>query len=120
MKSARAWLEMTAERLRNFITKLFGHETVQRMSNQEILNLVARIKQSAVKTEQVSSNNDIRFSLNENADSDFAKAVDKIAGGEAVDKYINVGTTPSVLKILGLPDVRVTISGVSTMLHKKH
>lgn len=122
MKSARAWLEMTAERLRNFITKLFGHETVQRMSNQEILNLVARIKQSAVKTEQVSSNNDIRFSLNENADSDFAKAVDKIAGGEAVDKYINVGTTPSVLKILGLPDVRVTISGqvLNKVMRGKH
>lgn len=111
MKSARAWLEMTAERLRNFITKLFGHETVQRMSNQEVLNLVARIKQSAVKTEQVSSNNDIRFSLNENADSDFAKAVDDIANGKFSSQIIEVGTTPSVLKMLGLPDANVVISG---------
>ena len=54
---------------------------------------------------------DIRLSLNESVNSDFAKAVDKIASGEAVAKYINVGTTPSVLKMLGLPDVRVTISG---------
>nr|DAE03342.1 MAG TPA: Large polyvalent protein associated domain 38 [Podoviridae sp. ct9R41] len=111
MKSARAWLEMTAERLRNFITKLFGHEIVQRMSNQEVLNLVARIKQSAVKTEQVSSNNDIRFSLNENADSDFAKAVDDIANGKFSSQIIEVGTTPSVLKMLGLPDANVVISG---------
>lgn len=111
IKSARAWLEMTAERLRNFITKLFGHETVQRMSNQEVLNLVARIKQSAVKTEQVSSNNDIRFSLNENADSDFAKAVDDVANGKFSSQIIDVGTTPSVLKMLGLPDANVVISG---------
>ena len=54
---------------------------------------------------------DIRLSLNESVNSDFAKAVDKIASGEAVAKYINVGTTPSVLKMLGLPDIRVTISG---------
>ena len=53
----------------------------------------------------------INHVLNESANSDFAKAVDKIASGEAVAKYINVGTTPSVLKMLGLPDVRVTISG---------
>lgn len=111
MKSARAWLEMTAERLRNFITKLFGHETVQRMSNQEVLNLVARIKQSAVKTEQVSSNSEIRFSLNENADSDFAKAVDTASQGGNIQGYIKVGTTPSVLKMIGLPDANVTIHG---------
>ncbi|WP_219843702.1 MuF-C-terminal domain-containing protein [Haemophilus haemolyticus] len=111
MKSARAWLEMTAERLRNFITKLFGHETVQRMSNQEVLNLVKRIKQSAVKTEQVSSNSEIRFSLNENADSDFAKAVDDVANGKFSSQIIEVGTTPSVLKMLGLPDANVVISG---------
>ncbi|WP_168770095.1 LPD38 domain-containing protein [Haemophilus influenzae] len=65
---------------------------------------------------------DIRLSLNESADSDFAKAVDKIASGEAVAKYINVGTTPSVLKILGLPDVRVTISGqvLNKVMRGKH
>lgn len=65
---------------------------------------------------------DIRLSLNESADSDFAKAVDKIAGGEAVAKYINVGTTPSVLKMLGLPDVRVTISGqvLNKVMRGKH
>ena len=65
---------------------------------------------------------DIRLSLNESANSDFAKAVDKIAGGEAVAKYINVGTTPSVLKMLGLPDVRVTISGqvLNKVMRGKH
>ena len=108
MKSARAWLEMTAERLRNFITKLFGRETVQRMSNQEVLNLVARIKQSAVKTEQVSSNNDIRFSLNENADSDFAKAVDDVFNSSETrfdnNRWIELGTTPEALIQSGITE----------------
>jgi putative uncharacterized protein (fragment) len=108
MKSARAWLEMTAERLRNFITKLFGHETVQRMSNQDVLNLVARIKQSAVKTEQVSSNNDIRFSLNENADSDFAKAVDDVFNSSETrfdnNRWIELGTTPEALIQSGITE----------------
>lgn len=108
IKSARAWLEMTAERLRNFITKLFGHETVERMSNQEVLNLVARIKQSAVKTEQVSSNNDIRFSLNENADSDFAKAVDDVFNSSETrfdnNRWIELGTTPEALIQSGITE----------------
>ena len=108
MKSARAWLEMTAERLRNFITKLFGHETVQRMSNQEVLNLVARIKQSAVKTEQVSSNSEIRFSLNENADSDFAKAVDDVFNSSETrfdnNRWIELGTTPEALIQSGITE----------------
>ena len=108
MKSARAWLEMTAERLRNFITKLFGHETVQRMSNQEVLNLVARIKQSAVKTEQVSSNSEMRFSLNENADSDFAKAVDDVFNSSETrfdnNRWIELGTTPEALIQSGITE----------------
>ncbi len=62
------------------------------------------------------NNNDIRYSLNESADSDFAKAVDEIAQGKSVARYVSVGTTPNVLKMIGLPDVRVTISG--EVLHK--
>lgn len=50
-----------------------------------------------------------RFSLNENSDSPFAKAVDMVAQGGNVSGYVNVGTTPSVLKMLGLPDVKVSI-----------
>ena len=59
---------------------------------------------------------DIRLSLNESANSDFAKAVDEVAQGHPLSQYVKVGTTPEVLKMLGLPDVRVTISG--EVLHK--
>ena len=53
----------------------------------------------------------IRLSLNESADSDFAKAVDDVANGKFSSQIIDVGTTPSVLKMLGLPDANVVISG---------
>lgn len=51
------------------------------------------------------------YSLNEDPNSEFAKAVDTVAQGGSVAGYVNVGTTPDVLKMLGLPDVKVTIHG---------
>lgn len=54
---------------------------------------------------------DIRLSLNESANSDFAKAVDVASQGGNIHGYIKVGTTPTVLKMIGLPDVNVTIHG---------
>lgn len=52
-----------------------------------------------------------RFSLDESPDSAFARAVDDAARGRQVSGYVRVGTTPDVLKMLGLPDVRVTVHG---------
>ena len=53
----------------------------------------------------------IRLSLNESDNSDFVKAVDDVANGKFSSQIIEVGTTPSVLKMLGLPDANVVISG---------
>jgi len=52
---------MTAQKIKDFLSKFFGVERATQFSDEDVLNLVARIKQSAVKTEQVSSNNDIRL-----------------------------------------------------------
>lgn len=53
----------------------------------------------------------IRLSLNESADSDFVKAVDKIAQGKRGrnDRFLNMGTTPPVLKMIGLKEVKVAM-----------
>ncbi len=60
---------------------------------------------------QKDSNSDFRLSLNESADSDFAKAVDTtIQGGKPSRQYIPMGTTPDALKMLGLPDTKVLVS----------
>nr|WP_314741338.1 hypothetical protein [uncultured Haemophilus sp.] len=58
-----------------------------------------------------------RFSLNESSDSPFAKAVDTVVnGGQTTGKYIAMGTTPDVLKMLGLPDANIRIS--DEVIHK--
>ena len=49
-------------------------------------------------------NDDIRLSLNESANSDFAKAVDDVVSGRVKGRFINMGTTPDVFKMIGLPD----------------
>lgn len=54
---------------------------------------------------------DIRLSLNESANSDFAKAVDDVVSGNVAQGRISMGTTPDVLKMLGLPDSKVRITG---------
>ena len=53
----------------------------------------------------------IRLSLNESANSDFAKAVDKIANGKRGrnDRFLNMGTTPPVFKMLGLKEVKIAM-----------
>lgn len=52
----------------------------------------------------------LRFSLNESPDSAFARAVDDVVGGKVSRGFVKMGTTPDVLKMLGLPDVKIRIS----------
>ena len=53
----------------------------------------------------------IRLSLNESANSDFAKSVDKIANGKRGrnDRFLNMGTTPPIFKMLGLKEVKIAM-----------
>lgn len=53
---------------------------------------------------------DILFSLDESPDSAFARAVDDVVGGKVSRGFVKMGTTPDVLKMLGLPDVKIRIS----------
>ena len=52
----------------------------------------------------------ILFSLDESPDSAFARAVDDVVGGKVSRGFVKMGTTPDVLKMLGLPDVKIRIS----------
>ena len=52
----------------------------------------------------------ILFSLDESPDSAFARAVDDVVGGKVSRGFVKIGTTPDVLKMLGLPDVKIRIS----------
>lgn len=62
-QSSKSWLAMTAQRIKGFLSKFFGAERVAQFSDEDVLNLVANIKKSAVGNFNESGN--VRFSRNE-------------------------------------------------------
>lgn len=86
------------------------HGKLQSGRVASVLKKLLEYKTQGGKTENTPSEG-LRFSLDESPDSAFARAVDDAARGRQVSGYIRVGTTPDVLKMLGLPDVRVTVHG---------
>lgn len=63
-----------------------------------------------------------QYSLNENSDSEFVKAVDDFVAGRSVKNNITLGNTPNVLKMLGFPDVKVKLwdNRLAKILKDKH
>ncbi|HEH9726213.1 TPA: hypothetical protein SIC65_002220 [Pasteurella multocida] len=111
-KGLKSWFEMTAQRIREFIAKLFGKETADKFGHNDLISLLSDINKSA-GGDVLSNNkfNNAKFSLNEEPSSSFAKAVDRIenAGPSNPKRYINMGTTPPVLKMLGLGEVKIAM-----------
>lgn len=110
----------------NFFKRLVARITgrnLDTVSNQEVLNLLATVKQGIAKSAENPIASDARYSLSEESDSDFAKAVDAIAEGENLTlPRITLGTTPDVLKMLGIADANVVMN-VRTLrkdMVKKH
>ena len=62
-QSTKSWLAMTAQRIKEFLSKIFGAERAVQFSDEDVLNLVAKIKESAVG--ELNENGDVRFSRNE-------------------------------------------------------
>lgn len=96
----------------NFFKRLVARITgrnLDTVSNQEVLNLLATVKQGIAKSSENSTASEARYSLSEESDSDFAKAVDAFVEGNEVKTSISMGTTPDVLKMIGLSDVEVKI-----------
>lgn len=96
----------------NFFKRLVARITgrnLDTVSNQEVLNLLATVKQGIAKSAENPTASYARYSLSEESDSDFAKAVDAFVEGNEVKTSISMGTTPDVLKMIGLSDVEVKI-----------
>lgn len=74
-----------------------------------VLKKLLEYKTQGGKTEDTPSEG-ARFSLDESPDSAFARAVDDVVGGKVSRGFVKMGTTPDVLKMLGLPDVKIRIS----------
>lgn len=74
-QSAKSWLAMTAQRIKEFLAKIFGAERAAQFSDEDVLNLIARIKEKAIGkyTEVLSVDDGVRYSIyhrrNNNPDS---------------------------------------------------
>ncbi|WP_066111379.1 LPD38 domain-containing protein [Gallibacterium salpingitidis] len=109
-KNFKAWFKIIADKVRQLMNKLFGR-SFDEMTDYDLIRLIGGIKQG-INSNPTPPTTGKRFSLNEHPDSDFARAVDDVASGKfTAQQVIDVGTTPAVLKMLGLPDVNVVING---------
>lgn len=62
-QSTKSWLAMTAQRIKDFLSKFFGVERAAQFSNEDVLNLISRIKNSSLN--ETRETGDLRFSRNE-------------------------------------------------------
>lgn len=109
-----SFLSFITSRLREIIGKLFGlnHHSFSNAELFDLLGLVNNaIDKASVKPKEKGDHQSLRYSLNESPDSAFAKAVDEVVNGNVTRGYITMGSTPDVLKMLGLPDVKIRIQG---------
>ncbi|MEE6076465.1 hypothetical protein [Avibacterium paragallinarum] len=99
-----------ANKLRKIVGAVLKKD-LSKATTADILSLLKQLNQDP-HTENVSpeTEQDTRYSLNESADSEFAKAVDAVANGEDPSSpIITLGKTPDVLKMLGIDDAKVVI-----------
>ena len=74
-QSTKSWLAMTAQRIKDFLAKFFGAGRAAQFSDEDVLNLIARVKEKAIGkyTEISSVDNGVRYSIyhrrNNNSDS---------------------------------------------------
>lgn len=67
-QSTKSWLAMTAQRIKDFLSKFFGAERAAQFSDEDVLNLISRIKNSSLN--ETRETGDLRFSRNEELTED--------------------------------------------------
>lgn len=67
-QSTKSWLAMTAQRIKDFLSKFFGVERAAQFSDEDVLNLISRIKNSSLN--ETRETGDLRFSRNEELTED--------------------------------------------------
>lgn len=67
-QSTKSWLAMTAQKIKDFLSKFFGVERAAQFSDEDVLNLISRIKNSSLN--ETRETGDLRFSRKENSDLD--------------------------------------------------
>jgi hypothetical protein len=68
-QSTKSWLAMTAQKIKDFLSKFFGVERAAQFSDEDVLNLISRIKNSSLS--ESSKTGDIRFSRSPEAQAEI-------------------------------------------------
>ena len=97
-QSTKSWLAMTAQRIKDFLSKFFGVERAAQFSDEDVLNLLAGIKRNMDGDNSNSSVNDnVLFSVYSDDAGKIAKALDRMGVTYSKDsshisnsEYINV------------------------------
>lgn len=97
-QSTKSWLAMTAQRIKDFLSKFFGVELAAQFSDEDVLNLLAGIKRNMDGDNSNSSVNDnVLFSVYSDDAGKIAKALDRMGVTYSKDsshisnsEYINV------------------------------
>lgn len=97
-QSTKSWLAMTAQRIKDFLSKFFGVERATQFSDEDVLNLLAGIKRNMDGDNSNSSVNDnVLFSVYSDDAGKIAKALDRMGVTYTKDsshisnsEYINV------------------------------
>ena len=82
-----------------------------KLNPDDIVALAERMVQRVAKSPVKNASVEPKRSLNEANHSPFQKAIDDVVAGNTQDRFFNMGSTPDVLKMLGLPDTKITIKG---------
>ena len=98
--------------------RLAGEVEARNTETRRQMDAHARRKTAPQETQDVATAEQIigekmaaAAKLDEAAGSAFARAVDDVVAGKVPAGYISLGTTPEVLKLIGVPDGKVRISG---------
>lgn len=97
-QSTKSWLAMTAQRIKDFLSKFFGVERATQFSDEDVLNLLAGIKRNMDgNNSNTSANDNVLFSVYSDDASKIAKALDRMGVTYSKDsshisnsEYINV------------------------------
>jgi N12 class adenine-specific DNA methylase/phospholipid N-methyltransferase len=82
------------------------------LTPDDVVALAERMIKKVVNNPPPKSN-ESQFSLNEKSHAPFQKAIDDVIEGNTPTGFINMGSTPDALKMLGLPDAKVSIKGAT-------
>lgn len=106
--------------IKSFLKAKFGLSFP--LTPNDILTLSEKMVRERTKTKHIDGRDGLQFSLDERMESDFANAIDDFLAGRKIPNNITLGTTPDVLKMLGMPDVAVKIKDnrFAKILNDKH